>query len=51
MIIVISGPSGVGKGVVSKALLELDPKFEIAITCTTRKPRETEKTGLIIFCR
>lgn len=49
MIIVISGPSGVGKGVVSKALLELDPKFEIAITCTTRKPRETEKNGVDYF--
>jgi guanylate kinase len=49
MIIVISGPSGVGKGAVSKELVKLDPRFEIAITCTTRKPRENEVDGVDYF--
>ncbi|BAL81039.1 guanylate kinase [Caldisericum exile] len=49
MIIVISGPSGVGKGAVSKELVKLDPRFEIAITCTTRHPRENEIDGIDYF--
>lgn len=46
MIIVISGPSGVGKGAVTKELVKKDKKFEIAVTCTTRKPRENEVNGV-----
>lgn len=49
MIIVISGPSGVGKGAVSKELVKFDRRFEIAITCTTRKPRENEVNGIDYF--
>jgi len=32
-----------------KSPLELDSKFEIAVTCTTRKPREIEKDGVDYF--
>uniref|UniRef100_A0A7C4YEB2 Guanylate kinase n=1 Tax=Caldisericum exile TaxID=693075 RepID=A0A7C4YEB2_9BACT len=49
MIIVISGPSGVGKGAVCRELIKLDEKLEIAITCTTRKPRENEVNGVDYF--
>ncbi len=42
MIIVISGPSGVGKGTVIGKLLKLDPKLKRVVTCTTRKPRRGE---------
>ncbi len=49
MIIVISGPSGVGKGTVIKKLLELDRKLTRVVTCTTRKPREGEVNGKDYF--
>lgn len=47
MLIVLSGPSGVGKGTVRKALFE-DPKvdFNYSISMTTRSPREGEKNGV-----
>ncbi|MCD6106658.1 MAG: guanylate kinase [Caldisericaceae bacterium] len=45
MIIVISGPSGVGKGTVVQKLIEKNPHFVRSISCTTRKPREGEKNG------
>ncbi len=45
MIIVISGPSGVGKGTVVRKLLELDSGLKRSITCTTRKPRRGEING------
>ncbi len=45
MIIVISGPSGVGKGSVVAKLLKKDAGLARVITCTTRKPRKTEKDG------
>ncbi len=45
MIIVISGPSGVGKGTVVNELLKMDKKLVRSITCTTRKPRKGEKDG------
>mgnify|MGYP000848410419 CR=1 FL=1 len=44
MLIVLSGPSGVGKGTVRKALFdEPDTDFQYSISMTTRKPREGEK--------
>ncbi len=49
MIIVISGPSGVGKGAVTKKLAKLDDRFEIAITCTTRQMRENEIANVDYF--
>lgn len=45
MIVVISGPSGVGKGTVVQKLMEKNPRFVRSISCTTRKPREGEKNG------
>lgn len=42
-IFVISGPSGVGKGTIVKALVDqLKPSAEKIITYTTRKPRATD---------
>ncbi len=45
MIIVISGPSGVGKGTVIRKLLKIDKRLKRSITCTTRKPRRNETDG------
>ena len=49
MIIVISGPSGVGKGTVIEKLLKLDSRLTRVITCTTRKPRQGEINGKDYF--
>ncbi|GAX01144.1 guanylate kinase [Secundilactobacillus hailunensis] len=50
MLIVLSGPSGVGKGTVRKALFdEPDTDFQYSISMTTRKPREGEKDGVDYF--
>ncbi|WP_268913027.1 guanylate kinase [Lentilactobacillus sp. SPB1-3] len=50
MLIVLSGPSGVGKGTVRKALFdEPDIDFEYSTSMTTRKPRDGEKDGVDYF--
>ena len=50
LLIVLSGPSGVGKGTVRKAVFSRpDAKFEYSISMTTRKPREGEKDGVDYF--
>jgi guanylate kinase len=45
LLIVISGPSGVGKDTVIKRLLELDANLKYSVSGTTRKPRPGEKPG------
>jgi guanylate kinase len=50
LLIVLSGPSGVGKGTVRKAIFsQEDTKFEYSISMTTRKPREGEVDGIDYF--
>lgn len=50
MLIVLSGPSGVGKGTVRKALFkESDVDFKYSISMTTRSPREGEVNGKDYF--
>lgn len=44
MNIVFSGPSGSGKGTLTKLLLKSN-NFKKFTTCTTRKPRENEQNG------
>lgn len=45
LLLVLSGPSGVGKDTVWKAAAPLLPSFCKAITCTTRPQREHEREG------
>lgn len=45
-IIVISGPSGVGKGTVIKALMKNHPHIQYSISATTRKIRSGEIDGV-----
>ncbi|MEG1255253.1 guanylate kinase [Clostridium sp.] len=47
-LLVVSGPSGAGKGTVCKALIEKNPIW-ISTSCTTRKPRDGEVEGLNYF--
>ena len=52
LLIVLSGPSGVGKGTVRKELfLQPDTNYEYSISMTTRKPREGEIDGVDYFFR
>ena len=43
--ILITGPSGVGKGSLVKKLLERNNDLWLSVSATTRKPREGEKNG------
>jgi guanylate kinase len=45
-ILVITGPSGVGKGTLIKGLLQQVPGLQLAVSATTRKPREGEVNGV-----
>ena len=42
MLLVISGPSGAGKGTLVEKLLEKDPSFCFSVSVTTREKRKTE---------
>lgn len=48
-LLVISGPSGSGKGTVSKGLLSRNKDIVFSISATTRKPRPTEEDGVNYF--
>lgn len=49
ILLIISGPSGVGKGTLCKMLLEADGNFVSSVSCTTRAPREGEEDGREYF--
>ena len=44
-LIIITGPSGVGKGTVVKNILSKDKNIWLSISATTRKPRKGEEDG------
>lgn len=46
MLLVISGPSGTGKGTLIKMLMEQDPTLVFSVSATTRAPREGEINGV-----
>lgn len=46
---VISGPSGVGKGTIAKLLIERNENLSLSISCTTRTPRQGELDGREYF--
>lgn len=49
MLIVISGPSGTGKGTICKRLLAEDPTLTFSVSATTRGPRFDEIDGVHYF--
>ena len=44
-LIILTGPSGVGKGTVVKEILAKDKNIWLSISATTREPRAGEKDG------
>jgi guanylate kinase len=44
-VLVITGPSGVGKGTLIERLLERIPELELSVSATTREPRPGEEDG------
>jgi guanylate kinase len=48
VLIVLSGPSGVGKGTIAKILSEREDVI-LSVSCTTRKPRKGETDGKEYF--
>lgn len=51
MLIVISGPSGVGKGTLVAELRRIQPELVVSVSITTRKPRPQELEGRDYFFR
>ncbi|HBL12710.1 MAG TPA: guanylate kinase, partial [Cyanobacteria bacterium UBA11162] len=44
-LIVLTGPSGVGKGTLLRSLLQQHPQLYLSISATTRQPRPGEVDG------
>ena len=49
VLVVLSGPSGVGKGTLAKLLVENNKNISLSISCTTRAPRDGEVNGREYF--
>lgn len=49
LLVVLSGPSGAGKGTLCKALLEQMPSLNYSVSLTTRLPRAGEIDGVNYF--
>jgi guanylate kinase len=46
VLLVIAGPSGVGKGTIVKKLIERDPTLWLSVSANTRPPRPGEEQGV-----
>lgn len=51
LLIILSGPSGAGKGTLCRELLRQIPKVKYSVSATTRQPRPGEVDGLHYFFR
>ena len=49
LLLVVSGPSGAGKGTICKAFLEKNKNVKLSISATTWSPREGEVEGVNFF--
>jgi guanylate kinase len=46
ILLVVSGPSGVGKGTLIKGVRARYPRIKLSVSCTTRAPRPGEQEGV-----
>lgn len=49
LLLVVSGPSGAGKGTICKAFLEENKNVKLSVSATTRSPRSGEVDGVNYF--
>lgn len=49
LLIVVSGPSGTGKGTICAELMRRQPQIVHSISCTTREPRPGDEEGKTYF--
>lgn len=49
LLLVVSGPAGVGKGTLNSALIERNSNIKMSVSATTRKPRPGEIEGVHYF--
>ncbi len=49
LLLILSGPSGVGKGTVCQRLVSLRPELSLSVSATTRNPRPGETEGFDYF--
>lgn len=49
LLLVVSGPAGVGKGTVNAALMQKHPEIRMSVSATTRSPRPGEIDGVHYF--
>src|SRR5690606_19279854 len=49
LLVVISGPSGAGKGTICKRLLMEMGYLKVSVSATTRKPRQGEEEGISYY--
>ena len=49
LLLVVSGPSGVGKGTLVKALMDRNSRIRMSVSATTRAPRPGEIEGVHYF--
>ena len=49
LLLVVSGPSGVGKGTLVKALMDRNHRIKMSVSATTREPRPGEIEGVHYF--
>ena len=49
LLLIVSGPAGVGKGTVNAELIKRHPEIRMSVSATTRKPRPGEIDGIHYF--
>ncbi|MDU3828363.1 MAG: guanylate kinase [Peptostreptococcus sp.] len=49
LLLVVSGPSGTGKGTICKKMVEMNDAIKLSVSATTRQPRLGEKEGLSYY--
>ena len=46
LVVILSGPSGSGKGSVVGRMMEMEESIRLSVSATTRGPREAENAGV-----